>query len=501
MTERLNPQLLDVAAIIQAAQAVASEILLPKVIDRLLRISVANAGAQRAALLLVHDRRLLLEATLRIDPDLVEVGILRPAEECHDLPRSILNYVVRTKEAVVLGDAPGDACFGRDPAITRLKPRSILCLPLLYRGAVTGVLHLEHATAPDVFHPTRVEVLGWLAAQAAIAVENARLLEALEAASTEVRSANERLERTVIERTRELSEAQARLIALEKEATEVQMAGGFAHEMRNILAGAKTFLAKIHGVGAGQQSLCLANNDMLRELYLLARDHLPEGTRRDAATLFRKINTNEEMIHATLIDIGETLDRALASTRVIFNYARLGRQRPGSRPVRLRPLVEAILRESADDLARQEIVVDVSIHPEAVLVCDEVHLESMVRNLLLNARDALCESGVSAERRIGVSLVQNDQDNVLEVSDTGIGIPQDVRARIFEPFFSTKPETGTGLGLPVVRKLASLYGGTIHVDSEPGRGTTFRIVLPTVEPRASSPAAPPPSPPGHDLPG
>ncbi|WP_437809330.1 ATP-binding protein [Sorangium sp. So ce1078] len=495
MTERLNPQLFDVAAIIQAAQAVASENHLPKVIDRLLRISVANAGAQRAALLLCHGQKLLLDATIRIDPDVVEVAILRPAEECSDLPQTILNYVVRTKQVVVLGDAPSDACFGRDPAIARLKPRSVLCLPLLYRGTVTGVLHLEHATVPDVFHPTRVKVLEWLAAQAAIAVENARLLGALEAASAEIRSANEKLEQAVIERTRELADAQARLIALEKEATEVQMAGGFAHEMRNILTGAKTFLAKIHGVDADRRSLCAANNDMLQELYLLTRDHLPEGTRRDAATLFRRININEEVMHAALSDIGEVLDRALASTRVILKYARLGQERRGTRSVRVRQLVESILRESEGDFAQHGIAVEIRVDPEAVLDGDEIHFDSMVRNLLLNARDALCENSESGERRIGISLVENEQSSVLQIDDTGVGIPPDVRARMFEPFFSTKPETGTGLGLPIVRKLASLYGGTIQVDSEAGRGTAFRIVLPKAEHRASSSASLPPEPP------
>ncbi|WP_437514874.1 ATP-binding protein [Sorangium sp. So ce1099] len=498
MTERLNPQSFDVAAIIQAAQAVASENLLPRVIDRLLRISVANAGAQRAALLLCHDQKLLLDATIRIDPDVVEVDILRPVEECPDLPQTILNYVVRTRQVVVLGDAPSDACFGRDLAIARLKPRSILCLPLLYRGAVTGVLHLEHATVPDVFHPTRVKVLEWLAAQAAIAVENARLLGALEAASAEVRRANEKLELAVIERTRELADAQARLIALEKEATEVQMAGGFAHEMRNILTGAKTFLAKIQGVDEERRSLCAANNDMLKELYLLTRDHLPEGTRREAATLVRRINTNGEVMHAALSDIGELLDRALASTRVILRYARLGRERRGSRPVRLRPLVESILRELEGDFAQHGIVAEIQIDPESMLDGDEVHLDSMLRNLVLNARDALCENGEPTERKIRVALVEDEQSTTVYVSDTGIGIPPDVRARMFEPFFSTKPETGTGLGLPVVRKLASIYGGKIEVDSEPGRRTTIGIVLPKAEHRdpacAEPTREPPPSP-------
>ena len=99
----------------------------------------------------------------------------------------------------------------------------------------------------------------------------------------------------------------------------------------------------------------------------------------------------------------------------------------------------------------------------------------------LNARDALLSAGESdpaAERVIRVTAAERSGVGVIRVEDTGPGIPSDVRARIFEPFFSTKAEGGTGLGLCVVRRLVSLYGGAIEVESEAGRGTAFTISLP-----------------------
>ncbi|WP_437951273.1 ATP-binding sensor histidine kinase [Sorangium sp. So ce296] len=485
----LYPQLLDVAAIIRSAQAVASEIVLPKVIDRLLRIAAANAGAQRGALLLLRDHRLFLEATLDIEPEVVEVELRQPAEARCDLPQTVLNYVARTGEAAVLRDAPRDARFGRDPAIARLQPRSILCLPLLYRGSVTGLLYLEHRSTPDVFQPARVEVLGWLSAQAAIAVENADLLRAVESANAEIRSVNERLEQTVAERTRELRDAQARLIALEKEATEVQMAGGFAHEMRNILTGAKTFLARVRGAGAGdpQRSVCVENSELLRELYLSTKRHIPADTYAATATVFRRINANEELLDTALRDIEESLDRGLASTRMILDYAKVGRERPGNQAVRVRPIVESVLKEASDDLARHAIAVDVLVDAGAELRGDEIHFHSILRNLVLNARDALCEAGDQREKRIVISLVEEPRRWVLEISDTGVGIPPELHARIFDPFFSTKPESGTGLGLGVVKKLAALYEGAVEISSQPDHGTTFRIALPKTRGEAESP--------------
>ncbi|WP_437659030.1 trifunctional serine/threonine-protein kinase/ATP-binding protein/sensor histidine kinase [Sorangium sp. So ce1182] len=487
----LDPQLLDVAAIIRSAQAVASEIVLPKVIDRLLRIAVANAGAQRGALLLLRDHRMFLEATLDIEPEIVEVELRQPAEERGDLPQTVLNYVTRTGEVVVLRDAPRDARFGRDPAIALLQPRSILCLPLQYRGSVTGLLYLEHRSMPDVFQPARVEVLGWLSAQAAIAVENANLLRAVESANAEITSANERLEQTVAERTRELRDAQARLIALEKEATEVQMAGGFAHEMRNILTGAKTFLERVGGAGAGvrQTSVCVENSGLLRELYLATKDHLPTDTRAATATVFRRINANEELQETTLRDIGEALDRGLATTRMILEYAKVGRERPGSQRVRVRALIESIINEMSDDLARHAIAVDVLVDAGAELRGNEIHFYSILRNLLLNARDAVCEAGDRHEKRIVVSLAEEPDRWVLQVDDTGVGIPPELHARIFDPFFSTKPDSGTGLGLGVVKKLAALYEGAVEIRSQPDHGTTFRIAIPRA--RSGAGLAPP----------
>ncbi|WP_438015488.1 ATP-binding sensor histidine kinase [Sorangium sp. So ce315] len=485
----LDPQLLDVAAIIRSAQAVASEIVLPKVIDRLLRIAVANAGAQRGALLLLRDQRMFLEATLDVEPETVGVELRQPAEERGDLPQTVLNYVARTGEVVVIGDAPRDARCGRDPAIVLLQPRSILCLPLLYRGGVTGLLYLEHRTIPDAFQPARVEVLGWLSAQAAIAVENANLLRAVESANAEITGANERLERTVAERTRELRDAQARLIALEKEATEVQMAGGFAHEMRNILTGAKTFLERVRGAGGGdhQASICVENSALLRELYLVTKNHVPAEARAATATMFKRINANEELLDTTWRDIGEALDRGLASTRMILEYAKVGRARPGSQLVRLRPLIESILNEMSEDLVRHEIVVDVLVNEGAELRGDEIHFYSILRNLLLNARDAICEASVRREKRIVVSLVEEPLQWVIQVDDTGVGIPPELHARIFDPFFSTKPESGTGLGLGIVKKLAALYEAAVEISSQPDRGTTFRVAFPATRSDAGSP--------------
>ena len=113
------------------------------------------------------------------------------------------------------------------------------------------------------------------------------------------------------------------------------------------------------------------------------------------------------------------------------------------------------------------------------IVFDVSHLRQIVLNLVVNARDAM-------NRRGTLALRTRDCDNyaALEVSDTGAGMDEDTRQRIFDPFFTTKPsDLGTGLGLATVYSMMDQAGGRIAVESEPGRGTTFRLLFPTTPTR------------------
>jgi signal transduction histidine kinase len=134
--------------------------------------------------------------------------------------------------------------------------------------------------------------------------------------------------------------------------------------------------------------------------------------------------------------------------------------------------------ESEADFRAHGITVDVQIGPGLAIAGNKAHFDSILKNLILNARDALADKNGKADRMIRVECLEERRRQILRVSDNGTGIPAEDRTRIFEPFFSTKPSTGTGLGLAVVRKLVSVYQGTIEIESELGRGTTFEISFP-----------------------
>jgi predicted ATPase/serine phosphatase RsbU (regulator of sigma subunit) len=202
---------LDVATAIRATEALATELVFDKVLERLMRTLLENAGAERGSLVLDRKGSLRVEATITIDPDAVSLGLSEDVETSEALSRAIVHYVARTAQPLVLGDASRDPRFASDPYVARAEPKSVLAVPMLHRAKLTGVLYLENNTTTDAFGPARAELLLFLAVQAAAAFENARLYGELNAASEALRRANETLEAQVAQRTEELRRAWADL--------------------------------------------------------------------------------------------------------------------------------------------------------------------------------------------------------------------------------------------------------------------------------------------------
>jgi histidine kinase len=460
---------LDAPSMIKASQALSGEVSLDKLLLRLMNVIAENAGAERGALVIVTDGTptLVAEFSAAKGASLPERPL--PLDGGAAVTPAIIHYVLRTRERILLRDARRDGPFTSDAHVIEHAPRAVLCAPLLRKGEISGAVYLENNLVPGAFNEERAALLSVLCAQMAISIDNANLYADLE--------------RKVRERTRALEKAQARLVQLERDTTEAQMAGGFAHEMRNALSGARLMLAKVYrkrGAGA-DWSQCAENSEGMKELFLRLRQDLPDDSLRDVSRVLKRINDGEAQLDMVLRGVDQSLERGLGITSLLLEYAQIGRARPGSGTVHIGPLVNLVLEDLGDEMSAQGIAVEVDIPEACIFSGDERHYHSILKNLVLNARDALLEREGSAARRIRLHVVEEPTRKVLTVSDTGAGIPVEVRARIFEPFFSTKPRTGTGLGLGMVKKLAALYGGQIEFDSELGHGTTFRIILPGTE--------------------
>jgi PAS domain S-box-containing protein len=163
---------LDLATVIKVSQAVSGEMVLEKLIDTLMRTAIEHAGAERGLLILLRSDQQRIEAEATITGDMV---IVRQEEAAVGAwPESIVHYVVRTQECVILDDAESHSTFSGDTYIAQRHALSILCLPLIHHAKLIGVLYLENNLAPYVFTSTRIAVLKLLASQAAISLENTR---------------------------------------------------------------------------------------------------------------------------------------------------------------------------------------------------------------------------------------------------------------------------------------------------------------------------------------
>jgi class 3 adenylate cyclase len=191
--------LVDVAAITRAANAISGKTHVKDVAAEVIAAAVMDAGATRGLLLLAQGNELVIQgessASGRADtlPELLFAGSGKG-------PERLVNYVARTLQSVVLDDAIRDETYGEDPFIMERRPLSALCMPLLDRGKLVGLLYAENSLTRGAFTADRIHTLQLLASQAAISLENARLYQ-------EIRSHANALEVKVKERTRELEDA------------------------------------------------------------------------------------------------------------------------------------------------------------------------------------------------------------------------------------------------------------------------------------------------------
>jgi len=186
-----NVAQLDLLSVAKASQAISGQIVLEDLVDTLMHILLENAGAQTGQLLLARNGSLVLAAEASVEQQTIRVrrhldrALAEPTRPepvlCESVlpepawPTSIVNYVRRCQERVLLADATQANPFSADDYVARRQPKSVLCLPLMRRSALIGLLYLENNLATHAFTPERVSVLELLASQAAITLENARL--------------------------------------------------------------------------------------------------------------------------------------------------------------------------------------------------------------------------------------------------------------------------------------------------------------------------------------
>jgi signal transduction histidine kinase len=329
-------------------------------------------------------------------------------------------WVVRHRQALVIPDATADDRV--HPYVVEDGVLSVLAIPLIARKQVVGVLNLYHKTNTNAFDDEAVQLAQVFANQTAIAIENARLVDELRQAATE-------LEARVERRTRQLRETQAQIIRAEKLAVVGRLAASVAHEVNNPL-----------------QAIAL-------QLELIADEELPEPAGGRLAT-----------VQVELARIANIVQRLLDFQRPT----------PGERaPHQVSALLDDVLKLADKQLQQHSVTVvrEEGDDPYPVLVVGD-QIKQVFLNLVLNTVEAMPDGG-----ELRVCTQQSNGAIRVNFTDTGSGIPPEIVDHIFEPFFSTKAK-GTGLGLAVSHQIVTGHGGSLEVASVPGQGSTFTVQLP-----------------------
>ncbi|MCU0660921.1 MAG: ATP-binding protein [Myxococcota bacterium] len=297
----------------------------------------------------------------------------------------------------------------------------------------------------------------------------------------QIKKRNLELEKLVEERTRKLEIAHQKIVRLEKDTTERQMAGGFAHETRNALTAASLVMRKILYFSTDGRSMSDERGNILIALFKELRGRLSGEEMKSVATKLSDVNQSEKRMTQLMFKANESIERALEVTDQILSYAHIGKQEPGRETVLLSKVVEKIAAEYKDEWASADLSLTLQIPDEVRLVGTEHQYYAIFNNLVLNSAEALKNEPVRADcpKMITVSATPEGQGFRVVVSDTGVGISEADFPRIFEPFFSTNPTSGKGLGLSVVRKYVDLLRGNISIESELHRGTTVTLWFPS----------------------
>ncbi|MEH1935808.1 MAG: AAA family ATPase [Nostoc sp.] len=498
----------DLSTVFKASQAISSEIMLDELLAKLMKIVMENAGAQTSCFLLEKNGQMVIEAFVGVNKNEMFLETSMSLDNSLYVPISILNYVIRTKESVVIGDAISEGKFSRDPYIIENKCKSILCTPIIHQSKLIGILYLQNNLTTNAFTTERLEVLKILASQAAISIENAKLYTNLSKLNDNLQQANQQLENysknlelKVEERTQELHEknvcleeqaeqleltlkqlqsTQLQMIQKEKMSGLGQLIAGIAHEINNpinfiygnISHASEYIKDMLHLIKSYEKVLPNLTPEMLAEQEDIDLQFLIE----DLPKLLSSMKHGAERIRQIVLSLR--------------NFSRLDEAE--MKPVNIHEGIDSTLLILQHRLKTESVSSNIQIiknYGSLPLVdCYPSQLNQVFMNLLANAIEALEEynSHRSLENtelnpsyiKITTELLEPNL-LAIRIADNASGMTPDILSQIFNPFFTTKPiGKGTGLGLSISYTIiVEKHGGEISCQSIPGKGTEFIIQL------------------------
>ena len=446
-TDELGRSVEELRALGEVSQAVNSTLDLETVLSTIVAKAVQLSGTEAGAIYVFDDRQreLHLRATYGMDQELI--GTL--ARQHIGLDEANVALALAQHEPVQIADLNEAAPSAVNEIILRAGYRALLVAPLLRGEDIVGILVVRRRT-PGQFARNTVDLVKTFAAQSAVAIENARLFQNVEASLQDLRT------------------AQDRLVQTEKLASLGQLTAGIAHEIKNPLNFVNNFSA-----------VSVELIDELREA--LGSAHLDSKLRAEISEIADTLQSNLDKV----VQHGKRADA------IVKNMLLHSRQGSGEhRPVDINALVDESLNLAYHGARAEKQGFNITLERSFDSAAGEVDLfpqeiTRVLLNLISNGFYAATKRKAQSSRGdyepMLAAKTKNLGDRVeIRIRDNGTGIPSEVREKLFNPFFTTKPAgEGTGLGLSISHDIiVKQHGGSIEVETEPGAFTEFRIVLP-----------------------
>ncbi|NQX57830.1 AAA family ATPase [Paenibacillus qinlingensis] len=415
-------QAIDFKTIMNTSRSLSSEVNLEQLIKRLMEIVTYSSGAERSILVLKDKDRLYVEAEMLAsagkDSCMVSSVLL---ESRDNVPQSVIQYVARMKEGIVLDDAEKSTLFSYDPYIRQAESKSIFCEPILHQGNLIGVFYLENNLIRNAFTSDRLDVIKLLSAQAAISIENARLYNDLES--------------KVKERTNEL---------ILMETSRRDLLSNISHDLGTPLTSIQGYVEAIL-------------DDVIQEpeeqkKYLSVVHMRIVGIQRLITDLYQLSRLETKQFHFQLASTS-----CMTMIRQLFAKYELDTQNAGI----------AYTLNMAQMNAQDMLTVDVD------------RIEQVYANIIYNA---IKFSTRGCSIQVQAQIRDQPRELVVRVSDTGVGISEEDLPHIFERFYkvskSRSNSGGSGLGLAIAKEIVQYHGGQIWAESRLGQGCSISFSLP-----------------------
>ncbi len=428
-----DSRMLDLNTVIKASQSLSGEVVLSKLLKTMMSIIIENAGAELGFLILKNGKYWAIEAEAKIDDENISVLKSVPLKE-NIVPVSIINYVLRLKKNLVINNASSDKTFGNDEYILYKKPKSILCMPLINHGKLSGVLYLENNHSANIFFEERIELLRLLSSQISISIENALLYK--------------NLEDKVKERTREVVKQKEEI---ENHKKELENKNSKLTELNN----EKNNL--IHVVAHDLKSPINQIDGLIRIIKITDEGNLNE----EQLSVIEKISGSVSRLRRMITQILDV--DAIESHNINLNLEEIDLSR----------LFIEIIDNYTSTAAEKSIKIIPKIEEEILVTLDRVLISQSIENLLSNAIKFS-----PFDKKIQTRLYKKGGKVILEIQDEGPGISEEDKEKLFGKFqkLSAKPTGGehsTGLGLSIVKKYIEKMKGEVWCESKINEGANF----------------------------